>query len=162
MQVIKLWLKKRQIKHSGPIQLINKEALNLKKHLCINSQHLSIYLGYEQLKISLPCSCLQDILAARELFAGELPKDFLLNDCTNTMRDTVLRKLPRLSEETVVGKRESGKTGFSTAVLMSYLRLKFFTFKDKEKPIWANTLPPLEQRCALSQQTIPSQQDYSK
>lgn len=97
----------------------------------------SFFPGYKQLKISLPCSYLQEILAAREFFAGNLPKEFLLNGCKNAVVDAVLRKLfPRqLSEERVVGKRESKQGGFSTTVLMPNLRLKFFTFKDKEEPV---------------------------
>lgn len=85
--------KKRQTKHLGPLQFLKEEALKLKKHLFSTSSHLPICLGYEQLRISTSCSCLQEILAVRALFAQDLSEDLLLTDSETTVVDTVLGKL---------------------------------------------------------------------
>lgn len=99
--------KKRQIKHLGPVQFLKEEALKLKQLLFSNPPHLPICPGYEQLKISTSCSCLQEILAAR---AQDLCDDSLLTGSKNTVVDTVLGKLVflrQLSEKTLASGRGS-------------------------------------------------------
>lgn len=73
-------------------------------------------MGYELLKINSSCSCLQEILAARDLFAQDLSEELLLTDSKNAVVDTVLEKLDflrQVSEKTVVvGRGSQNKQDF--------------------------------------------------